>query len=396
MQNNIFINWFDIYGKEFNINVSGNQKVKTLEGSIIGFISIFAIASFCLFQLIEVLKKDVVSVIYNESLTKIPINNLTDIPMMFKVVDALAKYVPPQGLYSFDSFYFNYQVGNDSQNKSIGFTKILPIKVEPCDRDRHLGPYKNLFEKIDVENYHCIPREKYNLTIYGRYGDIINGFSELDIYISKCINSTTNTNDTCLDEETISKKTTGLFLIFAHVSNQIDHYNYTKPNQLKVQTVSLTFTYYILKRYIYSLMPMTYETDFGFLFEEKYKENFFIVKSITWDIDPKPAQIINKKPQLTSLHLFNTEATGSYSRSYVKFSNIIASVGGVIKFILFFCEILNYFITQNVAFEKVINLIFKEDPIDDLKLTNKNFMERFKIPKAQEVSKFSRINHEKR
>jgi hypothetical protein len=397
MQTNIFINWFDIYGKQFNINVSGNQKVKTLAGSLIGFFSIFAIVSFCLFQLIEVLNKDVVSVIYNESLTKTPINNLTDIPIMFKVTDVTAKYIPPQGLYSFDAFMYIYEGLNDSQDKSTGSTRAIPITIQPCDRNKHLGPYKNLFEKLDVENYHCIPREKHNLTIYGHYGDLINGFSELDIYISKCVNTT---SEICLDEETINQKTSRLFLILAHVSNQIDHYNYTKPNQLKVQSVGLTFTSYIIKRYIYYLMPIIYETDYGFLFEDKQYENFFTVnfESIVWDIDPKPAQILIKKPQLASIHIKNSETSGTYSRSYVKFSNFIASLGGVIKFILTFCEILNYLITRNVALEKVINFIFKDEsiPIDNTTFfINKNILEKFKVPDVEEVSKFSRRYHER-
>lgn len=397
MQNNIFINLFDIYGKQFNLNVSGCEKIKTLGGSLIGFLSILVISSFCLFQIIGVLNKDAISLIYNESVIKTPVNNLTDYPIMFKVTDVTAKYLPPKGIYSFDSFLYVYEGLNGSQNKSLGSTKALPITIEPCNRDNHLGPYKNLFEKIDVENYHCIPRNKHNLTIYGHYGDLINGFSQLDIYISKCVNSTFS-NEICESEETINQKTSRLFFIFAHVGNQIDHYNSTKPNQMKIQSVGLTFTSYILKRYVYHLIPIIYETDHGFLFEEKLQENFFVVnfESIAWDIDPMPAQIFIKKPQLASVHIKNTEATGYYYKSYLKFSNFIASVGGVIEFILILCKILNYIFNRNVAFEKVINLIFKDEPnsVDDTTFfNNKNFLEKIKIAESEEVSRFSRRNN---
>jgi hypothetical protein len=385
MQHNCFINFFDFYGKEFKINVSGNERVKTLGGSLIGFLSLCTIIAYLVYQLIHVLNKDLTSVLYNETTTNIPVNNFTNVPLMFKVIDASGRKVPTEGLYSIEPIYINYSIEKDSQNISRGYIQKESIKLEPCEREKHLGAYLDLFEKMDVEDYHCIPSGKHNMTLFGSFGDLVNGFSELIVYVTKC----SNTSQKCFDEEKISKKLSGVYMVFAHVGYQIDNFNYTKPNQIKVITSTLSFTYHLLKRWNLSFMPMTYETDYGFIFEHRIQENYFTLNSIYPDVDPVPAGIINPNPQIASFHISNTESTGHYFRSYIKFSNIIASAGGVIKIIMTICQLLNYMCSDNIAYKKVSNLIFSFDEDTQTKyLSNKNFTSNFIIP--QEVSKISR------
>jgi len=160
MKNNCFINFFDIYGTEFKINVFGKEKVKTLWGSLIGVLTICAISVYFTYQIYNVLNKNSTSIIYNESSSKIAINNFTNIPMMFKVIDAAGKKIQSDGIYSIEPIYFNYIVEKDEKNNSISYTKPIPIEIEPCQRKIHLGEYIDLFENIDVENYQCIPMGK--------------------------------------------------------------------------------------------------------------------------------------------------------------------------------------------------------------------------------------------
>lgn len=228
MENNLFINLFDIYGKEIRLNVSGREKVKTLGGSIIGFLTLLSISAYLVYQLIYILDKNSISLIYNETSSNLPVNDFSNIPIMFKVVDVAGKKIPSEGLYSIEPYKISYIVEKDIKNNTNSYTKFSPIKIEPCDRDKHLGIYRDLFGNINVEEYVCIPPAKYNLTLFSTFGDLVNGFSEIIIYVTKCSNTsiTSNSPQICLEENKIMKRLTEIFFVFAHVGYQLDNFNY--------------------------------------------------------------------------------------------------------------------------------------------------------------------------
>ena len=139
-------------------------------------------------------------------------------------------------------------------------------------------------------------------------------------------------------------------------------------------------------------MPMTYETDYGFILEYLKEQNYFSINSISLDINPIAAGIINPNPQLASFHIRNTESSGNYFRSYVKLSSIVASTGGAIKIITTVCQLLNYLITHSLIYKKVSNIIFSFDELVENKPTsNLNFTSKFITPIPREKSKIGRI-----
>lgn len=319
MKNNCFINLFDINGNEFKINVSGKEKVKTFLGSIIGLISICAISAHIIFQLYNIISKNSTFIVYNESSSSIAINNFTNIPMMFKIADSKGNKINHEGLYSIQPYYISYIVDKESKEKSRGYTKVQPLEIEPCQREKHLGEYSDLFKNFDVEEYYCIPTGKYNLTIFSSFGDLVNGFSQISVFVTKC------SNQSCLEENIAMKKLTEVLFVFAHVGYQVDNFNYLKPTQKKVVTITTTFTYDILKRWIFSYMPMSYDTDYGFFLENINQENYFLLSNIFMDVSLKPAMMLNPNPQYASFNIRNTENSGKYFRSYVKLSSVISS-----------------------------------------------------------------------
>ena len=226
------------------------------------------------------------------------------------------------------------------------------------------------------------------MTLFSSLGDLVNGFSQIIVYVTKC----SNTTQKCLDESITMKKLSEVFFVFAHVGYQIDNFNYTHPLQKRVFTNTNAITYHLIKRWSISFMPMTYETDYGFILENLFQENYFTLNSIFLDIIPVAAGIINSSPQLASFHIINTESSGNYFRSYVKLSSIVASTGGAIKLIMTVCHLLNYFITNSLIYKKVSNIIFSFDELVENKPTsNLNFTSKFITPIPRDNSKIGRI-----
>jgi hypothetical protein len=125
----------------------------------------------------------------------------------------------------------------------------------------------------------------------------------------------------------------------------------------------------MVKRYYYHLTHVVYDTDYGFLFEDRIQENFYMHTSMSVDVDLKAPEIINPKPQLGSIDIRNTASSAFYFRTYIKLSLIIANVGGFIKFIMMVCNIIVYLLTNNMMLEEISKIIFSFDdgPSDSIK-----------------------------
>ncbi len=83
----------------------------------------------------------------------------------------------PNYPYKISVWRNNYLLSNDIIYEQI--------ELENCNNSIYLKQYyeKSLF---NLSNYLCI-KPNQNVTIYGRYADLINGFQSIDIYFSKCI-----------------------------------------------------------------------------------------------------------------------------------------------------------------------------------------------------------------
>jgi hypothetical protein len=358
MKTNFFVKHFDLYGTGFKLNISGEEKVKTWVGSIFGLVTLFTTFTLCLLLLTDLFQHNVKFLIHSEIRTIPPINNLSEIPMMFSLVDVSGNIIPNEKLYSFEVIYTSYISENNNFNISALKNNNFHFKLEKCEKQIHLGKYANLFEKINLQNFFCIPQGKFNLTLFGTYGDLINGFSSINIKIKKC----DKTKEECFDETIVENKLTNSSLVYLTLGYQIDHFNFTIPYEPILQSFQFPITpSNFIKKWIHHITPVVYVSDIGFFRVLKEKVKFFNHQSTTLDLDTSQEKNLeneNLNLEISSLSIRNSHFTSHYKRHSFRLFDFIAKIGGVVNFLMIIFQFFSLIFTHNIVIEKISKIIF--------------------------------------
>ena len=135
----------------------------------------------------------------------------------------------------------------------------INIEFEECNKNYNL-------EKIPEKNYEkliCI-KENQNLTISGRYGDIIQGFEILEFHLNKCKNSS-NSKIICKSNEEIENYILNSYIDVLYMSYYVNHFQ-SYPIYQSLRTDALAITINTVKRYFYYFSDSFYIDYKGIFF----------------------------------------------------------------------------------------------------------------------------------
>ena len=166
------MDYLDLYGKTFNLHTFGQDKYKTVTGSIFGSISLIAIIAISIYFLKDLFGRKNMTLIYNEDSNTIPVNDLSNTPFLLGLADYTGAAIPREGIYSFQVTYVNFTV---VQVNGTGVVKPIrtPIVLEKCDINKHFLQYGEMFTQLQVDKGFCVPPGN-NIKLYGKYGDLVN------------------------------------------------------------------------------------------------------------------------------------------------------------------------------------------------------------------------------
>lgn len=372
IRSNRFIYTFDIFGQSLNLHLFGNEKYKTLTGGIFGLISLLLIIAVNIYFLLDVLNRKTMTIVFNEDNSKIPMNNLSDIPIMMTLTDTSGKPLKSEGLISLDVKMLNYK-RYDTGNGTTQFRlEVLPLQVEQCNFSKHFSDFPEFFTKFRVEYFYCIPPGKYNITIFGRYGDTLNGWSNLAIYVNKC---NAKLGQTCFNQTYIEAALSNPVLNVNMLSYGINHYNFSSPNSYKLDTAVFPLSSTLLKSYNYMIRQVLYNTDIGFVLEDQQTEQFYTYHSQTVDVDLNSNVYLKSDNSIGYLIIRNFDTISNYYRAYMKVQTMMASIGGLVKSIMVIFQIICHLIIRKMMFLDISNQIFhynlnEEPSIKPIKINN--------------------------
>jgi hypothetical protein len=352
-----FVEIFDLYGHSFNLHIFGKEKYKTLIGCIISCLSLMLIVSVALYFIVDLFQRKSMTVIYNEDLTKVPSNNLSDTPIMLTLSDYTGQLLETEGIYTLDVNIMNYKNIQLPDGKTYFGLEIVPIKMEKCDLAKHFLGYVEMFKSIEVSKWFCIPPNKYNLTLHGRINDLVNGWSSLNIYVNKCNPKI----EKCLNSTFSDNLLQNFVTVLAFLSNSIDHYNTTSPNSLKVETITFTMSTSIFKNWFLSLRENNYKTDYGFIFEDFETKIFFSYDYYFLDVAMANTGIATSGQNMGYISIKSADTVYNYSRAYIKGQAVMANIGGIIKAIMIMAKIVSDFLTHRMSYVDLSNAIFEFD-----------------------------------
>lgn len=365
----------------FTFNKEGDTIYKTKVGGIISVLSVAISIGFALYFLIVFLRKDtkylITSTIHSEYL------NLTDsgdVPFLIRLTDKNNRpYSEPEKIYR---VYLKYWYGGFNSSNSA--QKTNDIEVEQCDINKHFSKFKDLFIGVDdINTFYCPIIRNDNQTIYGLYGNI-KPFGYYHFYISMCNNDTL-----CYDREVLNNMLSNTYLEVRTVDYSINSLETNNIIQRNIRTDRHMISLSVYKRIWVYLNWVKYISDEGLIFSSKKETGFHQFDSFKSDVDLRDIWEGTIPGTFVTMTVLGTGNILEYNRKYAKFPEFLASASAFVKVITSTGFLLNYLMSQNYYYIKLINSLLLEGHIDGQKNKNVNNSNQ---EKSIELIKFNESN----
>lgn len=392
---NIFakLKTLDLFGFPIQFKVNGNSKINTYFGLIISLV-IYGITISLIFTLGNELldKKKPNSNLTLKYNTNAPLINFTeyDILLPIYLADNAYKPITDASIVSYEILMAEY-----FRNKTSG----VVTKIKSSVKNNRCKDYYSYFEARNfsydfsansLTNATCfdskISQDK-NIIIGGNFNQEY--YSELQIYISKCNNATEkskNSGVVCKTKDQINQAIYGTSFEFYYIDKYVDLIDFNRP-------FLPYFTNYFTRIHpdinvftTFRFMKLSIISDYGIVFEDKQE-----IQTITFENSYEQTIPNNGQDTLLKFVIMSSYNQKIYTRLYLKFADLAASIGGIIKILMVIAGFLLSIPNEFSLYEYFINsTLFKINIEDFDKGSN------LKLVKSKSVNNESNTKNGKR
>lgn len=215
--------------------------------------------------------------------------------------------------------------------------------------------FTDLLLKNGFQNNICI-KNMDNITIGGLYTKDF--FSNIFFRLKRCVNQTDGDKDevSCFSDEEIDKTFSESVYFNIYIRDAyIDTANYDNP----IFYVVNNFYWMLDKNFKLSVdiynKESQLETDIGIIFEE-FKQH----RVLHFDYMRELLTSVNRNDGiLLDLYINTSNRQSNISRRYMKFQELAAMIGGIIKAYMIVAEIICYYFYKHIEFESMFNSFCK-------------------------------------
>jgi hypothetical protein len=338
----------DIFGKPLQLYLNDRKNDRTRFGGLISLalIIIIVIISYFLGKDIY-LKQDPRSYQYTNQFFHFPAYNLTknDFSFAFNAADLNNYPIMDDRYFTISARLIVYDLIDGYYNLTY-----IPIPLAPCNYSDFLSLNSSEYVAGSISTFMCPQVESINLA--GYWGDSF--ISVLDVIVQYC--DYTNLEKNCHSKEEIDKYILdkNINVAILYLETYVNLKDYLNPVK-KYVSVSYKFINTMQKKYTnLFLQNQSVITDEGIIFSDVKEENFF--KLIEQQTDSIVLDLDNKI--LYEMMFYTSNKSDIYNRKYITIPEIIASVGGAIKFIqIWFLFIIS--VASNIGnYEYIWNEVF--------------------------------------
>ena len=362
----------DLYSYEakFTFNEKGDTGLKTLIGGILSLFSIITVVIFSLYFMIRLFLRQDATIIYSSIRDdSIEISYSYLLPFMLRLSDSYSIPLESKHLFNISLYIWYTNTSKYNKNEIVQYYDILYL--EKCNIYQHFNNYSQYFKKMnDINTYFCPINRLSNQSLYGIYGNN-EPFLYYNFYFSKCINSTLN-NNSCKSDIEIEKILQNAYLDIRYIDYSIDNLNKKKVEEIHIRNERLGISISVFKRIWLYLKTISYITDNGLFYNSYSSEIFHQYDSIRIDSDLRDFSYNIINGTFATLTIGNSGVVDIYKKSFLKFQDYLATIGGITKAISFSCYLLNYFNSRNSYHKKIIKDFIIEHQVDEKKNVSKN------------------------
>lgn len=312
----------NIFGKQASFNFNGKEKYSSYFGvacSIIVYLLTFTLLGI---MVIDMFNRSQIVVNYVKSQKTVSSNmtwreneNIFMISLVNSNGSALDTSIASVSLY--------YVTRNETYSTVI----VLPLIY--CKND----PYFNLLSvKYSIEIYstlYCISSN--DTTIGGKFGSNFYGF--IEVIVNKCVNGTSNIE--CKDQNTIDTSLFGSWFDFYYMDKSIDVLNFKNPFSSFLTSVYVNMDKHLTKIMEVSFAKNTISSNNNLIFNTASDVSAFKYLVTTRDVIST-----SEEPAMVIFTLTASLVEETYFRTYMKFQDVAAKIGGIFKTLTIGCSII--------------------------------------------------------
>lgn len=331
---------------------TSNSRLQTNFGAFISILSYITILASIIYFFYSFLQYDKPFIVQNDIIEDQPVwPNFNQIPFMVRLSDDKSvPYIAPESIYSVSGLWITTQETNGS------LAQIYEnISFKRCNLSDTMS-YANLFQSMgSMDSFFC-PIFNRNVNMTGYYGGV-QAYSYFIVFMRQC--NTKNSSAGCLPQADIDNflDHSISYVDFMTVDNYPSQYN-PDPKTSAIYTLRESASNSLQARLWLGLHHVDYFTDMGFIFEDLQVTNFHMIEYYKQTLTL--ASIDKLKSGGTSmilLSMYNHKVKTVYHRSYKKFQELLAQLGGIVKAISVISEFLFFSYGRNSVFLKLINSI---------------------------------------
>jgi hypothetical protein len=338
----------DFFSIETHFLINGEKRYKNSLGGLLSIISSLIGLAAVIFFVREFLLRENSSIISNQEATnKVSIENFKRFPFMIRL--SLSGNVVVEE---------NHKVWKiiaarwgTTKNSTKQFSQQL--QMEKCNITKHFGEYKYLFENItDLNTFICPKFDEEQNSLYGLYGDT-EPYSFYNFAIRPCINELDG--NVCENSTYIKNFLNQVFLDVRTVDFSVSNFD-VNPAKPFARGDRFTVSQSIFRRIWVSFKTVEYNTDEGLIFSQFRVDRFHHIEQFNSEVDMRDQKTNVTPYTFLWITLINSSNKVVYYRTYMKAQTLLANVGGVIKGIMSFASVINFFISMKLYYSKLINV----------------------------------------
>ncbi|KAL4478683.1 hypothetical protein ABPG74_006918 [Tetrahymena malaccensis] len=352
------IKGIDIYGVPVGVNFKNDEIHKTSFGALISAVIFILITLQTYYSGQDLIYKNNPQVITSEQYVRNPermvFDKVNQIVMMGFSTPS-SQYINDPSIIQVSAILSTVQkVLNSTTQQYDTVTQAFPLKVRSCSiNDVKVEKVYGFFSKLPLSSLFCFD-DNQQIYVEGDYsGDF---YSRVDVSFNQCVNSTKAASVVCQPQKAIDKVLSNISFLVYMMDKILDPNNYEQPFDYQGFNIqaqasnqqSQAYTAYFENYYI--------ESDVGLLQKDVKKlKDFKFINTDTTIIYNNPSLVM----KFSMRPYKNRQAL--MQRRYMKFTDLLAQIGGVLKFLTVAGFILCHPYAKLNLTKEVINCVFDFD-----------------------------------
>lgn len=340
----------DFLGTKPVFFINGKTSSQTIFGGLLSLISALIILASSGYFIQMLFSRSSFSVILSEDFNPKPIKSWNEPEFSVMLQNRLLADIPDKNrIYGITAQTWCNKPVPQSDGTTKQVTEILPVKLEKCDVKKNFANSTELWrdQKLINDSYCITPGQ--NISSIRLFGE--NDYCGVVFWIHKCQNSTTKQD--CYPDDIITKELQNIFVLTRFRDYYFDHnllgetgipYVYSDLQQASISAY---------KRAWYLFRNVEYESDEGFILPEGVTNKYTNLAGTREATDLRASPTVPGSFMVISLNMHQLKQ--KFMRKFYKAQNMVADLGGLLKCVLMLGSILNYYFSEKLYYNQIIN-----------------------------------------